>query len=262
MHNPGQHVRIRLDSDRLLHSSDPQRRGLARSVHKAAKPWPLLSFGCAGSHLHLVVATDHRGAGELARRLEISLQLRHDYGSPFQRVHRRPLEDQRHVFSASLYDMRQREHHALASDPFLEATSAPDLLGARVLGAHLIPRANELLPELRRGHLLQLYGIDDLLEAEAWDDALEVVEAALAAFALADLRGSSADVRRARVVVVALVGPDLSAREIAALLCCSPRTVERLRQAPPPDQLVLRAVRLQIDLRRRVGALQGDPSID
>lgn len=262
MHSPGQHVRLRLESDRLLHCSDAQRRSLATAVHKTARPYPLLSFGCAGSHLHFVVATDHRGAGEFARRLEISLQLRHDYGSPFLRVHRRPLEDQRHAFSACLYDMRQREHHELASDPFLEATSAPDLLGARVIGAHLIPRVRERLPELRRRHLLDLFGIDDLQEAEAWADPVEVVEAVLAAFALAGLRGSSQSVRRARAVVIALVGPDLSARELAALTHCSPRTIARHRQGPPPNEHDLRAVRLQLDLRRQVGALHSDDTLE
>ena len=254
MSDLGQHVRIRLESDRLLHSSPGQRRGLARAVHKTAAPWRYMAFGCAGVHLHLVMRGDHRAAGELARRLEISLQLRHAYGSPFLRVHRRPLEDQHHAFSSVLYDMRQRERHELASDPFLEATSAPDLLGARVLGAHLIPRATELLPELRRHHLLQLYGIDDLRPAADWDDPAEVVEAALAAFAVANMGGLALDVRRARHVVVWLIGRDLSARELAPLVGCSARTVERLRQEPAPDPVLVRTVRLQLDLQRRVKA--------
>lgn len=257
MNELGTHTRIRLDSDRLLHSSAAQRRSLARSVHKIARPWPYLAFGCAGTHLHLSVKSDHREAGELARRLEISLQRRQDYGTPFLKVHRLPFRDQRHVFSSVLYDMRQREHHDLAADPFLEATSAPDLLGARLLGAHLIPRVGELVPELRRRHLLALYGIDDLREAEVWDQPADVIEAALAAFALADLRGSTIDVRNARQVVVYLLGAELSAREVASLVHCSLRTVERLRAVAPPHPAHLRAVRLQLDLRARV-----NPGVD
>ncbi len=248
----GQHIRIRLESDRLLHCSDRQRRSLVRAVHKTAKPWCYLSFGCAGTHLHLVVRCTRREAGELARRLEISLQLRHGYGGPFLRVHRVELQDQRHLFNAALYDMRQREHHQLASDPYLEATSAPDLLGARILGVRLIPRVTEHLPELRRGHLLGLYGIDELRPAESWDELDEVVEAALAAFALGDMRGGSSDTRRARHVVVNLVGLNSSARELAAVLCCDPRTVERLRLRPAAPLDEQRCVRLQLDLRRRV----------
>ena len=126
MSQPGQHIRARLESDRLLHCSDAQRRSLVRAVYKTTAPWLLLAFGGAGHHLHLTAKTDHREAGELGRRLEISLQKRHDYGTPFLRVHRTTLTDQRHVFSSCMYDMRQRERHDLASDPFLEATSAPD----------------------------------------------------------------------------------------------------------------------------------------
>jgi hypothetical protein len=259
MPSPGQHILVRLSSDRLLHTSDAQRRSLVRSIHLTARPWELMAFGCAGVHLHLSAATDHRGAGELARRLEISLQLKHDYGSPFQRVQRRELTDQRHAFSACLYDMRQREHHDLAADPFLEATSAPDLLGARLMGRYLMPRAVERLPELRRHHLLALYGIDDLRPAEHVDDPREVVEAALAAFALGSFEGNSLDVRRARRVVVALVGRRLSARELAAALGCTSRTIERLRVGPLPPEVELIAVRLQIDLRRRVRARHPPP---
>ncbi len=250
----GQHLRIRLASDRLLHSSPRQRRSLARAVHKTAAPWPYLGFGCAGVHLHLVMRGDHRAAGELARRLEISLQRRYSYGTPFLRVHRRPLEDQHHAFSSVLYDMRQREHHDLASDPYLEATSAPDLLGVRVLGAHLIPRAIELLPELRRHHLLKLYGIDDLQPAAECDDPAELVQAALAAFAIANMGGLAVDVRRARHVVVWLIGHSVSARELAPFVGSSARTVERIRQGPAPDPVLVRTVRLQLDLQRRVKA--------
>jgi hypothetical protein len=256
MKSPGQHILVRLSADRLLHTSDAQRRALARSVHRTTEPWALMAFGCAGVHMHLSAATDHRGAGELARRLEISLQLKNDYGSPFQRVHRRELRDQRHAFTACLYDMRQRDHHELASDPFLEATSAPDLLGARLIGRRLMRRAVERLPELRRHHLLELYGIEDLRPAEDTGDPLEVAEAALASFALGDFRGKGLETRRARSVVVSLVGPGPSARRLGELLRCAARTIERLRAAPlhTPDEVL--AVRIQLDLRRRVRARQ------
>jgi hypothetical protein len=256
MRSPGHHIRIRLESDRLLHSSDEQRRFLARSVHRTSSPWDLLGFGCAGTHLHVSAKVDRVGAGELARRLEISLQLKNAYGSPFLRVHRLELRDQSHLYNAVLYDMRQREHHQLASDPFLEATSAPDLLGARVIGGYLLPRVAEHLPELRRQRLLDLYGIDDLRPAEGWEDPREVTEASLAAFALPSLRGHSKDVTRARMVVVTLLGKTVSASELAACFGCSSRTVERLRSAGPAPAEHCKAVLLQIDLRRRVRARQ------
>jgi len=247
------HNRIRLESDRQLHASIRQRRSLVHAVHKTAAPFPLLAFGAGGVHLHLVVLGDHREAGELARRLEISLQLRHRYGTPFLRVHRKPVFDQRHLFSSVLYDMGQREHHQLASDPYLEATSAPDLLGARVIGARMIPLVVEHVPELRRHHLLDLYGIDDLQPAEHWDDLDALRDAALMAFALPDFDGKSAMHRRARHALASLTRGRLPAPVLARLMRCGARTVERMRQHPAPVADV-RAVQLSLDLRARVDA--------
>jgi hypothetical protein len=247
----GYHVISRLESDRLLHSSDGQRRGLVRAIYRTTAPWQVPAFGCAGVHLHLVAGTDFQGAGELGRRLEISLQRTRRFGGPFQRVYRKELADQHHAFSASMYAMRQREHHQLAADPFLEATSAPDLLGARIFGARLIPVTRELLPELRRRQLLDLYGIEDLRPAESWDDPLELIEATAAACALAGLEGTSQEVQRARACVVSLAGEELNEGTLAALLGVSVRTVRRLRTLPR-DPALERTIRLQLDLRRRV----------
>lgn len=247
----GHHVRARLESDRLLHCSAAQRRGLVRAVHRTAKPWPVLAFGCAGVHLHLVVKADFREAGELARRFEISLQRRHDYGCPFLKVHRKALEDQHHLFASAIYDMRQREHHELAADPYLEATSAPDLLGARLIGAYLIPRAREHLPELRHRDLLRLYGIESLEPAEAWESPAALLDATLATFTLKDMEGISHDVRQARHCLVQLAGRELTERELTELCCSSPRTIRRMRAQPAPKEHE-RAVRIQLDLRQKV----------
>ncbi len=247
----GHHIRSRLESDRLLHCSVAQRRSMVRAIHKTCAQWCLLAFGCAGHHLHLVSKEDHRQCGELARRVEIALQRRHAYGSPFLKVHRKPLEDQHHVFSSCMYDMRQRAHHDLASDPHLEATSAPDLLGARLIGAHLIARVREHVPELRRQDLLRLYDIDELVPAEDWDGPEALLDATLAAFTLGGMASNTIDVRMARHCLVCLAGRELNERELGQLCRCSIRTIRRLRATPaPPHQL--RAVRLQLDLRQKV----------
>jgi len=257
----GHHIRCRLESDRLLHTSAAQRRNLVRAVHKTCRPFCLLAFGCGGTHFHQAAKENFQVAGELGRRVEISLQLRNDFGSPFLRVHRKAFEDQRHLFSAVLYDMRQRQHHELASDPYLEATSAPDLLGARVLGAYLIPRVREHVPELRRRHLLDLYEIDDLREAETFDNPAELLESVLAAFALENLQGHAKDVKAARQVLVEVAGKELTETELAILTSCSERTVRRLRKTEVPPQHE-RAVRRQLDLRRRIGASRSEVDLD
>lgn len=247
----GYHLRIRLESDRLIHCSPIQRRSLVRSVYDTTQEWLVLSWGCAGVHMHVVVLATYREAGELARRLEISLQRKHGYGCSFLKVHRKPLADQHHAFRSCLYDMNQRAHHDLAADPFLEATSLPDLVGARIIGAHLVERAYEYLPELRRRDLLRILDVDDLREAQGWQSCGELREAAMAAFALPRLAGRARDVMAARAALVAVAGRELSRTELADLCNCAPRTVDKLRKtpAPLPHQ---RAVRLQLDLRHRV----------
>lgn len=257
----GNHIRLRLASDRLLHSSPAQRRSLARAVHKICRPWCFLAFGCSGGHCHVAAKEDHQESGELGRRLEISLQHRNSFDGPFLRVHRKPFEDQRHLFSSVLYDMRQRQHHGLASDPFLEATSAPDLLGARVIGAYLIPRVREHVPELRRRHILDIYEIDDLREAECFDSVEELREAVLATFALQSLEGHAKDVKAARLALVGIAGSELTTAELADLTQCSPRTIIRIRTLEPPV-LHERAVRRQLDLRKRIRATLPDTDLD
>ncbi len=253
MEHLGYHLRFRLESDRLLHCSPDQRRGLVRAVYGTTEEWPVLAWGFTGVHGHLAALVTYAEAGELGRRIEISLQRRHGYGSPFLKIHRKPLEDQHHVFRACLYDMKQREHHGLAADPYLEATSVPDLLGARILGAPLIARAREHLPELRRSHLLRILDIDDLREADEWASPEELAGAAKACFTLRSMEGLAVSVRQARHALVAVAGQDLPAPELADICCCGRRTISRLRSTPAPARHV-RALRRQLDLRARVRA--------
>jgi hypothetical protein len=250
----GHHVRIRLESDRLLHASPEERRVLARAVYRSARPWNLLAFGCAGAHLHLVVLDDREAAGELARRLEICLQRNMAFGGPFLRVHRKELADQRHALQAVIYDLGQRRHHQIASDPCLEATSAPDLLGARLVGGALLPRVRERLPELRRRHVLAAFGLADLGEPAEESRPERLLDAVLAASALPSLAGHAIEARWARRALVALAGPALGTAELADLCGTSTRMIQRLRKGPVPDAL-LRAARIQLALRQGVDGL-------
>lgn len=255
MNPSGYHLRVRLESDRQLHASPAQRRILARAVYRITKPWNLLAFGCAGVHLHLVVLGDHREVGELARRLEISLQRNMVFGVPFLKVHRKALEDQQHTFNAVTYDLGQRRHHQLAADPYLEATSAPDLLGARLLGSHLIPRVRDHVPELKRRHVLDAFGLQELTQPGSEQRPEAVRDAVLAAAALPAFDGCSVEAQRARVVFLALAGPSLTIAESAEHCATSRRNIQRLRATPVSSDLV-RATKVQLALREQIDAME------
>ncbi|MFH1463117.1 MAG: hypothetical protein ABIO70_01900 [Pseudomonadota bacterium] len=251
----GYHLRVRLESDRQLHTSPAQRRALARAVYRIAAPWNLLAFGCAGVHLHLVALADRHAAGELARRLEIGLQRLMGFGVPFLRVHRKELEDQQHLFNAVRYDLGQRRHHELAADPCLEGTSAPDLLGARLLGSHLIPRVREHVPEFKRRHILEAFGLTSLSGPAEPAQPEMLRDAVLAAAALAAFDSKAPEVQRARTVFLALADPALGTPDLADLCATTARTVQRLRNTPVPSDL-LHAARVQLALRQQVEPLQ------
>jgi hypothetical protein len=227
---------------------------MARTIVRVAAPWSLLAFGCAGVHLHFVALCNHEEAGEIARRLEIGLQRTRSFGVPFLKVHRKELVDQQHLFSAVLYDIGQRRHHELAADPYLEATSAPDLLGARLLGSHLIPRIREHVPELKRGHILAAFGLADSTLASEATDPERLREAVLAAAALPAFSGKGPDMQVARAVFIALAPPSIRSGDLADLCRVATRSIPRLRKLPVPPEL-LRAAGVQLALRQRVDAL-------
>ncbi|MFH1466733.1 MAG: hypothetical protein ABIO70_20270 [Pseudomonadota bacterium] len=254
MSSLGHHVRIRLESDRMLHTSAAHRRTIARSVYRISEPWPLLAFGCAGVHLHLVVLADHADAGELARRLEIGLQRSLGFGVPFLKVHRKELADQQHLRQAVLYDIGQRKHHDLASDPYLEATSAPDLLGARMIGGFLLSRIREHVPELRHRDVLAAFGLPGLSGPEVETNPDRIREAVLSAAAIPSLQGATPEAQAARVATVALAGPTISSADLAKSLETSRRSIQRLRSARPSSAL-LRAASIQLALRQQADKL-------
>ena len=54
----GHHIMLRLDDSRVIAPVVEDRRAMARAVLKAGRPFRLLAFRAADTHLHLEVACD------------------------------------------------------------------------------------------------------------------------------------------------------------------------------------------------------------
>lgn len=250
----GFHLMFRADDDRVLAPSPSARRRLARAVYRVAAPFPMLAFGAADNHLHVVVLAERPVAADLARRLPSAVRPALALSVPFAPVRNKELVDQAHSKNAFHYALRQREHHGVGPDPFLDATSLPELLGLRLLPTDTLSRVREHLPRLTRADLLAHLGLKALepvtvadLEPLAMDEAT-LLDAAAAALALPALSGREAETVRAHAALVQVLSPALPPGRIAAILDRDGSRVRRLRALPLPPAL-LRAVRLQLALR-------------
>jgi REP element-mobilizing transposase RayT len=67
----GQHVTMRLEDDRTITKSPPERRRAARAILGIAEEFQLIAFRCADSHMHLLVPGPKSQASEFARRAKI-----------------------------------------------------------------------------------------------------------------------------------------------------------------------------------------------
>lgn len=247
----GYFIRIRARDDRVLAPIPEEKRVLARVVLNQGRETHLLAFGLADNHLHIEAACNRVVAGELARRIELSLGRRLNVDAGFQPARVDPIKDGRHLYNAFKYALGQDRRHDLDNDPLREASILPDLLGLRVLGRYAAADVRRWLPRIKRRDLLECCGIPELVPL---DGPVElVVDAALAAAALPDLSGSSNETTRARRAVIEVIGRRLPTRELAQRLLVSERRVYDLKSAGPADGMLVMAIQLQLGLRQQLG---------
>jgi hypothetical protein len=244
----GYHVCLRLLDGRVLAPSTAARRALSASVLRIAGPHGLLAFRGSDTHLHLLLLLSQPETVEVVRRLRIGLHQVLDPGIAFGPPHLEPLRSHGHLLNAFDYILRQDQRHGFDSDPLHDASCLPDLLGLRVVDRQLRLRLAEHLPRLRDEQLLRHLGLQRL---QPGTEPLQLLEAAPAALALADLRGRRPATVDARAAFVQLATSSASTPALAAMLGCSPRAVQLLAHRPVPPAL-LRAVALGAGLREAI----------
>jgi hypothetical protein len=243
----GHQVVLRLADDKILAPSVSARRRLASVVLSVARPFGLLSFRWSDTHGHLLTTEERAEAAEVARRVEIALQLAFAPGVPFERCRVTPIKDPWHLKSTFVYLLKQDDHHGFQHDLAREASNLPDLLGLRVIGTWTAARVREHLPRLRRGDLLEAVGWRDP-DRDGFELHGDLRDAAAAAVGAASLAGREPLIVGARCAAVHLASETWSDAQIAERLGITPRAVRRLRLTPPRKELV-RAVRQQLVLR-------------
>jgi len=253
----GFHVMLRSDDDRVLAPSPALRRGLARSLYRVATGFPLTAFGAADNHLHLEVLGDRAMAGDLAHRVMCSLHWALELPVEFAPVRYKRLEDQGHKRSTFHYTLNQRNRHGVQSDPFLDASSLPELLGMRVLDpGDSVRLVSEHFPRVQRGGLLRHLDLE-VLEPTSDAQVRALVDAgredllrdsAAGAVGVANLLGRTPEVVAARTALVQLLAGCCTAGEIGDLVERTGSVVRRARHRPRQPRLE-HATRLQIALR-------------
>ncbi|MFN2168145.1 MAG: hypothetical protein ACK2U9_18030 [Anaerolineae bacterium] len=243
----GHHIRIRLEDSRVIAHSADQQRVVARVVLAQGQACGLLAFGLPDTHLHLQARCDLRAAGRLSQRVGASLKQRLGLPVRFVTYPHEPIRDQRHLFNTLRYVLTQHVRHGLDPRAVLEATNLPDLIGLRLLGGYTRDHIARCLPRVQRATFLEWAGLTGLQSAEGPLD--EVLAATLAATALPRLTGRSVPVLQARRALMEVVGPRLPTADLAALLGVTERTLYRFKHHPV-DMALVRAIRLQLGLRR------------
>lgn len=253
----GHHVMLRCEDDRVLAPGPAQRRALARSIYKVAGDAQLLAFGAADTHLHMEVLGERDAATSLVQRVGCSLHWSLSLGSRFTPARLKPLADYGHQRSTFHYVQNQQRRHEVRSDPLMDATSLPDLLGMRVIDCGSLHQlVREQFPRLQRHEILQHLGLSSL--EPATPDQLESLvragqhallrDAAAGAVAVGALVGQRDEVVAARTALAQLLAPYTKPADLRTVIHRSSSVTRRtLKRAEWPR--LQRAISLQISLR-------------
>jgi len=241
----GHHIVIALVDRRVIATDDAARREYARVVTRIGERHGLIAHGNPDNHSHLVTTCDRVGAGVFAQALEGALRHRLHIEVPFQPAYFKPIHDQSHLRSVIPYVHRQAAHHGVTVDPCGDASSLPDLLGARCIGGrYLGERLAAMAPRIQPAQLLPAslrHCVDTTPSIE------QAAEAAAAVIGCGTLEGSSAQHRLAKRAALEVALPAERQRQAAALRS-STRSLSRLVRDPVDTGFVV-AVRIQASWR-------------
>lgn len=247
----GWQIILRRDDDAVLAPGVDARRALSSAICRVARGSGLVAFSAPDGHAHLPTLDTQRQAGQLARRVLLSLGQVLGHAGHFEPARLRPIHDQGHLRNLFRYTLDQERHHGIEVDPFHEASALPDLLGLRTTGAWMRGVVARHLPRLGRSDLVELLGVEprDLVEV----DIAELAGAAAASIGRAGLGSRRPAEVLARSAAVQLGQEGFSSSVLAKALQITPRSVQRLAQHPVPARF-LAAVGGQWRLRTWVRA--------
>jgi len=233
---------MRLSDDRVIATSAGAVLIVARVLMVRGAAARLLAFRVADTHLHVLLGCTRPEAGHFAHRAALALHNLLRLRVPFEPTRVRPVVDQRHLYSAFRYVMRQQDHHGVASDPAHDGSSLPDLLGMRILEPDHALTVRMMLPRLDLREVAASLRFS-LAAADATPPAL-LAPSAAAAVGLPDLSGRSPACVRARRAAVHAAASLLPTSALSDALSASSRSIQRLRTDEAEPRLV-RAVGLQ-----------------
>jgi hypothetical protein len=258
----GYQVVVRLEGDVVMAPSVEERRMLARMLLRASESSPIVAFGAADTHAHVLVVGDRAEAGEAARRVRIAWARSFPSRPRIERTSYFEVRDQWHLASCFGYVTRQAQGHGVPTDPTFDASSLVDYAGLRASSEACTIRAREHVPRSSARDLARMLGVEALEEwlrrplaaAPLEGEALAILsESAAAAAGIGDLSGRGAEACAARLAAVHAVSRRVPRAELAAALMCDLRTVKRLGREEPSARLVA-AVRGQASLRAILAA--------
>lgn len=253
----GYHIRTHLKDNRVIASTPRQRRIAIRTVLCVGRRHGLLCAKLPDTHLHAENQCDNASAAAFERRVGGALRQQLGTSMQFVAYERKPIRDPSHLLWSFRYTLTQDDRHELDWDPFHEASSLPDLLGARLVGEYTAINVSRALPRVKLEDLYAWLEIKPLVPiATPRPELLEEIEAAtLRAACLLELGRRSAAHLAARRAALAVIGRALSRAEAARRLGVSQATLYRDLQGRVDPKLE-RAIRLQLDWSARVRAEQ------
>lgn len=237
------HMTMRLVEHHWIARESREIRLVANLIYRIGNHAGLLAFCLSDTHLHCLAEGSRAEAGELARRLEISMVRALKLASRFERARIRPVNGLDHLENAVFYLFRQSVHHRTRFDPLMEGCSLLDLLGLRRIGADpTTERLLNALPRLTLEQLRPLLRIGRSIEPTPAD----LIEAASAVIAEPHLRSKTARTHEARQALAHLLRDRMATAHLARALGLSRlRRPSRASEAPrdkSPDARLLTAI--------------------
>lgn len=242
----GQHIICSLEDNRVIAPTAAERLIVMRIIFRLALHVRLLAAHLVDSHLHLEFAEPYRVSMAITQHIESAIKQRLDLEVGFAPAYPQPIRDQRHLFNAFDYILRQQSRHGLSWDPFLESSNLPDLLGMRICGAYTAEHVKRLLPRVTPTSLLRYF---DLASLDAPSAPLAVLKkAACAAAGIPTLSSRSQEAQEAKIAAIEVGRGHARTSQLADSLSLHRRTIERLRDRSA-DPALVRAIRGQLALR-------------